>query len=68
MWFSLYPSPPISVKLQKTGFIRPDDRFKTRCFVLQEDRLAVKSLWPENEGVTSIPYKINGDLGECRIQ
>uniref|UniRef100_A0A8C7JW46 Metalloendopeptidase n=1 Tax=Oncorhynchus kisutch TaxID=8019 RepID=A0A8C7JW46_ONCKI len=29
-----------------------------------EDRLAVKSLWPENEGVTSIPYKINGDLGD----
>ncbi|XP_052381502.1 astacin-like metalloprotease toxin 5 isoform X2 [Oncorhynchus keta] len=30
--------------------------------LVSEDRLAVKSLWPENEGVTSIPYKINGDL------
>ncbi|XP_029565658.1 astacin-like metalloprotease toxin 5 isoform X1 [Salmo trutta] len=30
--------------------------------LVSEDRLAVKSLWPENEGVTSIPYKINDDL------
>ncbi|CAB1318744.1 unnamed protein product [Coregonus sp. 'balchen'] len=30
--------------------------------LISEDRLAVKSLWPVNEGVTSIPYKINDDL------
>ncbi|XP_036832944.1 astacin-like metalloprotease toxin 5 isoform X1 [Oncorhynchus mykiss] len=30
--------------------------------LVSEDRLAVKSLWPANEGVTSIPYKINDDL------
>ncbi|XP_038839741.1 high choriolytic enzyme 1-like [Salvelinus namaycush] len=30
--------------------------------MISEDRLAVKSLWPEKEGVTSIPYKINDDL------
>ncbi|XP_071236476.1 high choriolytic enzyme 1-like isoform X2 [Salvelinus alpinus] len=30
--------------------------------LVSEDRLAVKSLWPENEGVTSIPYKINDYL------
>ncbi|XP_041755481.1 astacin-like metalloprotease toxin 5, partial [Coregonus clupeaformis] len=30
--------------------------------MISEDRLAVKSLWPTKEGVTSIPYKINDDL------
>ncbi|CDQ86835.1 unnamed protein product, partial [Oncorhynchus mykiss] len=35
--------------------------------MISEDRLAVKSLWPEKDGVASIPYKINDDL-VCQIR
>ncbi|XP_071000824.1 low choriolytic enzyme-like [Oncorhynchus clarkii lewisi] len=35
--------------------------------LVSEDRLAVKSLWPEKDGVTSIPYKVNDYLVDRKV-